>query len=82
MGFWSEILERSVAGTDDAPHLAALRLPRIDHWERAIANSAPEPGDSAHSDGLLVTGVRRGEGLAEVLDEPIQDLADLSQRCM
>ena len=34
MGIWSEILERSVAGTDDAPHLAALRLPRIDQWER------------------------------------------------
>ncbi len=34
MGTWSDILERSAAGSDDAPHLAALRLPMIDRWER------------------------------------------------
>lgn len=34
MGIWYDILERSAAGSDDAPHVAALRLPTIDRWER------------------------------------------------
>ncbi len=34
MGAWSDILDASVARTDDAPHLAALRLPMLDGWER------------------------------------------------
>lgn len=34
MGTWSELLDSSVAGTDAATHLAALRLPMLDGWER------------------------------------------------
>jgi len=31
---WSAVLDASVAREDDAPHLAALRLPMLDGWER------------------------------------------------
>lgn len=34
MGVWSERLDALVARTDDAPHLAALRLPMLDRWEQ------------------------------------------------
>ena len=34
MGTWSDILDASVAGTEDAPFVAALRLPTLDGWER------------------------------------------------
>lgn len=33
MKAWSEVLDASVAREDDAPHLAALRLPMLDGWE-------------------------------------------------
>lgn len=33
MGTWSGILEALAAHRDDAPHLAALRLPMLDGWE-------------------------------------------------
>jgi len=34
MGSWSERLDASVAGAEDARHTAALRLPALDGWER------------------------------------------------
>ncbi len=33
MGAWADILEALVAHRDDAPHLAALRLPMLAGWE-------------------------------------------------
>jgi uncharacterized protein (TIGR00369 family) len=34
---WSDLLDASVAGADDARHMTALRLPTLDGWERGRA---------------------------------------------
>ena len=34
MSTWSDMLDASVAGRDDARHVAALRLPTLEGWER------------------------------------------------
>ena len=34
MSAWSDILDASLAGREDSPHMAALRLPTLDGWER------------------------------------------------
>ena len=34
MSTWSDILDASVAGREDARHMAVLRLPTLDGWER------------------------------------------------
>jgi uncharacterized protein (TIGR00369 family) len=46
MGIWSDILDASVAGSDDARHIAALRLPTLDGWEQGRAWATwPVEGD-------------------------------------
>src|SRR5262245_2993019 len=34
MSTWSDILDASVAGREDARHIATLRLPTLEGWER------------------------------------------------